>query len=940
MTDYIGKLISVRPHEVGVASLLFFYLFVIIGAYMMGQAVGDALFLATYSEYLPHAMILSAVIIGAVVGIYIRISTRLHLQWLIPGSLLFFALLFCAFWWLTRFQFRWLYWIVYVAVYAFGAMGPMMGWTLANMVLTTRQARRVFGFIGAGAILGGTFSGFVTSDLLRRGHFRPQNMLLGIALLLAICALLVRLLFRNKAHRITLMHHPSSSSSSVPHGFAQSVRVIRDSRYLFLITALIAIGCIATCILGYQFKLIAKAAYGTNTAGLAAFFGRFNGYMGLACLLFQLILTGPLLRIFGIRVTLFVFPAVLIGSSFAVFLSPTLLFGCILRGSHYILRYSLDKSSTELLYMPVAPEIRSQVKSFIDTFVWRTSDGIAGLTLLLFANLLKFNPGHISIVNILMLAGWLAIAHGVRREYVNTLKQAIKRRTLDPDRTVAPVLDSTTAEVLAQALQRGDEQQLLYGMSLLEIGQHRGWHPALRTLLDHRSAVVRQSALRLLNDAGDREILTRVKELLGDQSGEVRTEALRYLVVHTHTDPLALLGEQSSLPPHVLQGAVIAFLAGSHESDYSSTADLILQNMLAQTGPERVAARREAARVLGLIPAPSRLHEYLHTLLQDEDPEVVQPALLSAGRTQAQCFLPDVIKNLGKPRLAAVARTALTLYDSKAAEALQHQLNDPAVPMSIRRQIPKTLARIHASEAVTALACSLVQSDPLLRHDILKALNKLRRHNPEFPLPLHVDYEDILNAELIGYYRSFQTLAALDLLPDGSNGSASAEPSHTGNQLLRRAFQERMAEELERIFELMALIYPQRDISNAFWGLTSRQPHLRANALEVLENSLHPNLYRRLANVLDPEVTPQQRLDYARRFCRSEVGSRVEALRIVLHSEDPWLRCCAVYTIGTDRLTEHLPDLERCAGSRDPLLLETLAWAQSRLSSGAAVLSD
>jgi AAA family ATP:ADP antiporter len=940
MIHYIGKLIQVRPHEVGVSSLLFFYLFVIIGAYLMGQAVGDALFLASYSKYLPHAMILSAVIIGALVGIYIRISTRLHLQWLIPASLLFFSLLFCAFWWLTRFQLHWIYWIVYVAVYAFGAMGPMMGWTLANMVLTTRQARRVFGFIGAGAILGGTFSGFVTSDLLRRSHFRPQNMLLGIALLLAICALLVRLLFRSRAHGISLVDRTSASGSGVPQGFVQSVRVIRNSRYLFLITGLIAVGCVATCILGYQFKLIAKAAYGTNTAGLAAFFGRFNGYMGLACLLFQLVLTGPLLRIFGIRVTLFVFPAVLIGSSFAVFLFPTLLFGCILRGSHYILRYSLDKSSTELLYMPVAPEIRSQVKSFIDTFVWRTSDGIAGLTLLLFANLLKFNPGHISIVNIFMLTGWLVLAHGVRREYVNTLKQAIKRRTLDPGTTVAPVLDSTTAEVLAQALQRGDEQQLLYGLSLFEIGHHPGWHPALRTLLDHRSPVVRQAALRLLNDAGDRDILPRMKELLGDESAEVRTEALRYLVVHAHADPLTLLGEQSSLPPHVLQGAVIAFLAGSHASDYSSTADLILRNMLAQAGPEGTAGRREAARVLGLIPAPSRLHEHLHTLLQDEDPEVVQLALLSAGRSQVQCFLPEVIANLGKPRLVAAARTALTLYDSKAIEALQHQLNDPAVPISIRRQIPKTLARIHASEAVTALACSLVQSDPLLRHGILKALNRLRRHNPEFSLPTHVDYEDLLNAELMGYYRSFQTLAALDLPPDGSGGPANAGPDHVGSQLLRRAFQERMGEELERIFELMALIYPQRDISNAFWGLTSRQPHLRANALEVLENSLHPNLYRRLANVLDPEVTPQQRLDYARRFCRSEVGSRVEALRILLHSEDLWIRCCAVYMVGMHRLKEHLPDLERCAGNRDPLLLETLAWTQSRLSNESAVPSD
>ncbi len=37
---------------------------------------------------------------------------------------------------------------------------------------------------------------------------------------------------------------------------------------LLLLTGLVAIGCLATCILGYQFKLIAKASYGSDTLGL------------------------------------------------------------------------------------------------------------------------------------------------------------------------------------------------------------------------------------------------------------------------------------------------------------------------------------------------------------------------------------------------------------------------------------------------------------------------------------------------------------------------------------------------------------------------------------------------------------------------------------------------------------------------------------------------
>jgi AAA family ATP:ADP antiporter len=931
MINPVGGVFSMRREEVGLASLLFSYLFLVIGAYLMGQAVGDALFLAAFPRHLPIAMIGSALVVGALVAVYIRLSARLRLQSLIIGTLLFFALSFVSFWWLAQLHLHWVYWLVYIWVYAAGAMGPMMGWTLANYLLTAREARRIFGFIGAGAILGGTLVSFVTSDVLRRGNLKPQSLLLGVALILAICALLVGLLFRSSGQRLAALSGAPITGQQTPRGFGQSLKLIHNSHYLVLLTGLIAVGCLATCILGYQFKLIAKTAYGTNTAALAAFFSRFNGYMGLASLVFQLVLTGPLLRTFGIRVTLFVVPITLMCGSLGVILAPTLLSGSILRGSHYLLRYSLDKSSTELLYLPVSPEVKSQVKSFIDTFVWRSADGIAGLTLLFFANVLKFSPSEVSFVNLFVLAGWLAIAYGVRREYLNVLRQAIERRTLDPIQTAAQVLDSSTTEVLGQALERGSEQQLLYGMSLFEMGRHTGWHPALRQLLEHRSPAVRQSALRLLGDAGDRAILPRVEKLLGDESLEMRAEALHYLVVHAGRDPLTLLSGKSDVPAYVLQGAIVAYLARNAESDSSSATGLILQSMLTQAGTDAVPARREAARVLGVIPPPSALHDRLQELLRDEYPEVVEQALLSAGKIRGREFLPAVIAKLGQQRAAAAARTALILYGESAIGALGSNLNDPAVPLPVRKQIAQTLARIPGAGSVEVLAHSLVQSDPGLRYDVLKALNQLRDRDPAL-LPSDVDYADLLNAELIGYLRSFQILAAYDSSPGKSPG---AESSHSSGRLVKRAFQEHMDHELERIFRLLSLLYPPRDIHNAYVGLISGRPQLQANALEVLEHLLQPELYRRLANVLDPEVDPRRRLDFARQVCCADVSSRIEALRILLHSEDNWVRSCALYAVGGLELKELLPDINRVPYNRDALLAETWNWAVARLAPGA-----
>jgi AAA family ATP:ADP antiporter len=931
VTNYLENALNVRRNELTPASLLFLYLFLIIGCYVMGLAVGKALFLNAYPNSLPHAMIATAIVVGVFASVYIRLSHRIRMEFLMTGSLLFFASSLALFWWLTHSSGKWVYLLIYVWVYMTGAIGPTMGWTLANLALTTREARRIFGFIGAGAVLGGPCGGFITADLLRRGHLRPETLLLVMVLCLVSCATVVHFLFQSTRHRLAGVNLAVSADRDVPRNLRQTWAYVRNSRYLLLITALIAVGCTATMILTYQFNMIAKASYGADKAALAAFFGRFDGYAGVAAFVLQMLLTGRLLRWFGIRVTLFVLPVIFIAGSLGVLAAPMLLTACILKGSHSLLRYSLDKSSTELLYLPVAPpEVKNQVKSFIDGFIWRTADGVAGVALLLFATGLKLSPGRVSLVNLVFLAAWLGIAYGVRGEYLKVLRRAIERRTLDPERTAAGILDSTTMEVLAHALEQGGEQQVLYGLSLFEVGRETGWHPALRGLLKHASPAVRRQALRLLADGGDRAILPQVERMVGDENLDVRTEALRYLVVHAGRDPLSLLTAGYDFPTYALQGAVVVYLVQTGRPDFLAAAGLIFHEMVAWTGPDAAPSRAEAARVLGVIPPPFSLHFELLKLLRDEDPEVVEQALLSAGKIQGREFLPLVIEKLGVPRLMAAARAALVQYGDRALGTLQDYLKDPSIPLPTRKQIPQVLARIPLLESATALTNCLVQSDPGLRFDVLKALNKLRRLNPAL-VPTHQLFADLLEAELMGYYRSFQVLVALDPVASTAQHPLGSEP------LLTCALRERMEYEFERLFRLLALLYSPRDIHNAYVGLVSGRAQLRANALEVLENSLRQDLYQRLHYALDPEITLEERVAFARRLCRTHVDSKAEALRILIHSADRWLCACALYTVGELCLTELSGDVRQMRCEADPLLAETWQWTCRRLDASLAV---
>src|SRR5207247_109588 len=143
------------------------------------------------------------------ISIYIRVSARVGLENLVTGSLAFFGASFFIFWWMTLGRGQWVYALIYVWVGMAGAMAPSMGWTLANYLLTAREARRVFGFIGAGQVLGAPVAGFFTAAATR--HVRPEALVPVIGLLMVLCAGLIWMLFRQPRPRMVEVSRPGAA---------------------------------------------------------------------------------------------------------------------------------------------------------------------------------------------------------------------------------------------------------------------------------------------------------------------------------------------------------------------------------------------------------------------------------------------------------------------------------------------------------------------------------------------------------------------------------------------------------------------------------------------------------------------------------------------------------------------------------------------------------
>src|SRR5437879_8293482 len=276
--------------------------------------------------------------------------------------------------------------------------------------------------------------------------------------------------------------HDMTSAGNSPRNLFASMRVVFSSSYLRAIAAVICISSLVTPLTGWQFLALMQQFLVKKDA-IAAFYGNFNFYAGVFALLFQLLLTSRFLRRFGIGTALFVLPTIVFLGSTGLLLFGTLSAAVALKGCDQTLRYSLDKSTAELLYLPLPTRIKLQVKWFIDTVIWRLGDGLSGLTVVIFATTLHLPARQISWIVLLLVSGWLVAVSLARRQYVVTLNQSISQHRVDVEQASTAVLDRSTAELLATNLSASDPKDILYALSLFEVERQRALHPAIPSLL-------------------------------------------------------------------------------------------------------------------------------------------------------------------------------------------------------------------------------------------------------------------------------------------------------------------------------------------------------------------------------------------------------------------------------------------------------------------------
>ena len=192
MTGWLSQFFDIHPGEtyrVGVIACLLFFL---IAGNNLIKIARDSIFLGHHSaSELPYLYILVALLAGATIATYTKLTANLSVTRLI---LLTNTVIFCslAFFWflLTFFNPGWSHYAFYIWSAIAGMIPVAQLWTFVNEIFTPEEGERLFGFLTAGGTVGGAAAGFGSTWAIERS-FEINHLLWVIAGLFIAASVLV-----------------------------------------------------------------------------------------------------------------------------------------------------------------------------------------------------------------------------------------------------------------------------------------------------------------------------------------------------------------------------------------------------------------------------------------------------------------------------------------------------------------------------------------------------------------------------------------------------------------------------------------------------------------------------------------------------------------------------------------------------------------------------
>jgi ATP:ADP antiporter, AAA family len=916
----LRPIVQLRDGEATTALLMFLYSFLAMTSYNIIKPITRSEFISSLgADNLPYVQFGAGVLIGFLMQGYTRLMRAVPRRRTIPVTQVGMALLLVVFWFLfTTIGQDWIAVAFYIVGLILAVLLISQFWTLANDVYDPRQAKRIFGFIGGGASLGGATGAALTAFLVQT--IGARNMLLLSAAIMAVCVAIVMFVLKREAAAGT--SDATQTGEEKGTSGSEAIALLRSSRHLQVIAMVIAFAAVGAAIIEQQLNMAAAEAKGaTNSDAIAAFLAQVTVYLSLIGFVIQVGLTSRIHRVLGIGFALLILPVSLGTTAVIMLFNRALWAPGLARVLDTSLRYTVDKTSREVLFLPLPSELKYRAKPFIDVTMDRFAKGMGALLILVLIKDWGFGLSwqQLSYASLTMVGLWVLTAMAARREYLRSFRRSIEEQVVEPSAVRLSDPDPSSIETLVSELAHPEPRHVLYAIDLLDAMDRRRLVTPL--LLAHDNAEVRARALKVAESAGQAladRWLPGVERALKDPDSAVRIAAVSALAVLRGQAAIDVMRPFVTRNDPALAIVAAAALAGSSDPADVAAAEETLRKFSSDAREPGAEWRLHVARALGDVKNPA-LRSMLVPLMYDANLDVARAAIESAGTLGAGDFLfvPPLVSLLRNRRLKSAARAVLVGYGEAVIAPLAYFMRDRDEDIWVRRHVPATLALLPFPASIDALTGALDDPDGFLRFKATMALDRLRRDHPSI----------VIDPKIVSRHIGIEAGRAFNALTLHYNlfvaGGLDKEC------LLARALTEKHARALNRTFNLLGLIKSQSDVAAVRNALRDPEVRVRSRGIEYLDNLLEGEVRKRVMLLVD-EMPAEERVRKGNVIYRTRARDVEDTVAQLLHDEDQSIASAAVMLVEERGMWSLADDLEHVLAHRDVRdqhVFEAASWA-------------
>ncbi len=832
---------ALKPEERRPAWLAFFALLGITAAHTLIETARDALFLARVP--VNHLPVLYIAIAGlglatTRIGEWTNERFRASREGGFALSLAASGAITLVFWAAATSPTRPLLYALYLYSGLFASWVAGRLWIQLGTIFTVVQAKRAYGLIGTGGVLGAVLGAALARASLTAISVR-HLLAVGAVLLVLTAAFPAAMLPKGSSERARPRLPQVRSRSSVV--------AVAKHPYLGSVLGLVLVtACIGTAI---DFVFKAEVIANVPKEELGSFLATVSLASNVASLLVQAIGVGLAMRHLGVHRALYVLPLLVGGGACAAALGVGFAAAIAMRTIDGAFRHSLQKTATELLFVPLADDVRARAKPIVDLVGQRGGQAIASVAILGLASI--GGPRAVGACVLALAVAALFLARTVRPRYLEVFRDTLRRGRIEVPAGM-PELDVNALEALIGALSSRKDAAVVGALDLLA-AQNRGrLVPSL--VLYHPSKTVVLRALDIFVRERRTDFVPVADRLLEHGDPEIRAAALRARAAVEH-DPRfleSLLGDSAD---EIRATALVALVARSDLSGEDARRAL---DELAEKGP---ASRGALARAIGEIQQDPRertrplFESALLRLAAAEEGETRALACAAMGRLRGNVFFPALLRGLDDRRSSATAIDAFAAMGDEALVFLEETLDRDDVAPEVKWRIVRAIARSTSPDNVDRLAPRvLTERDGATKLRLLRALRAAQMEGTALPLKR----------------RDLVRLAAEAVTAIGSalgfrlahRGLLESDPSRRrpGADLLQTLLRDQEQEAQRRLFLVLGLLYPHERFVRIQRGLGGANAKTRASSRELLENVLEPELRETVLAAVDEEDGEESRL--------------------------------------------------------------------------------